>query len=506
LHNILKNSKIRFKPSLWGIGMYFLFIFLLIFPGCAGNDMSFDSYFIDKTMRIDYYHLGHAETEVCALDRIYQYGRWAGSLTQCIDTFDNGAYYIKIFDRENHKLIYSKGFDCIFKEYKTTKEGLSGINRTYHESAIIPYPKNKIIFALFRREKDNTLKEVFQEAIDPDSVDIIRDESANSAVIVYKPVINGDIHKKVDIAVLGEGYTISETKKFESDLNRFIQVFFAKEPYISYRESFNIYGVLLPSVESGVDEPRANIFRKTALNASFNALGSERYLLTEDNKALRDIAGHVPYDALFIMVNHSRYGGGGIYNSFCTFTSDNQWYEYLLHHEFGHSFAGLGDEYYTSETAYNDFYQKDIEPCEPNITALLDKNNVKWKSLLNEGIAIPTPWEKEPFDIMDLAWQKERRVLNDQIAQLKKNRAQPAEIQALQYTYERISREHAQKVDTYLEASKYFGMVGVFEGAGYISQGLYRPMIDCIMFSKGKKPFCRVCEQTIKKVISFYCE
>jgi hypothetical protein len=457
--------------------------------------MSFDHYFVDKTMRIDYYHTGNAKSEVCAIDRIYQYGQWAGSVNNCIDHFDNGAYYIRIYDAKANTLIFSKGFDSIFKEYKTTDRGLKGINRTYHETAMIPFPKNKIVFSLLMRQKDSRLDEIFREEIDPDSVDNI-----------FRPVMNGDIHHKVDIAVLGEGYTVSEIKKFESDLDRFIHVFFATEPYASCQESFNIYGVLLPSVESGVDEPRSNSFRNTALNASFNALGSERYLLTEDNKSMRDIAGHVPYDALFIMVNHTRYGGGGIYNTFCTFTSDNQWYDYLLQHEFGHSFAGLADEYYTSETAYNDFYAAGIEPCEPNITALLDKNNVKWQSFLNQGIAVPTPWEKEAFDKMDRAWQQERRALNNLIFQLRKKRANPVEIQALQEKYEQLSRDHAQKVDAYLAASKYSGQVGVFEGAGYVSQGLYRPMIDCIMFSKGKKPFCRVCEATIKKVIGFYCE
>lgn len=504
LHNILLNSKLNLNTAERGLGMYFLIVLLLCVS--IGKSMTFDQYFIDKTMRIDYYHTGSATNEVCAVDRIYQVDRWAGNLNNCIDRFDNGAYYIKILDAMTGDLIFSKGFDSIFKEYKTTERGIKGINRTYHETALIPFPKKKIVFSLHMRKRDNSLEEVFREEIDPDSVDVIREEKQNPAVRVFHPVVNGDIHRKVDIVVLGEGYTGNEVQKFEKDLQRFVKVFFMPEPYTSNVKSFNISGVLLPSVESGVDEPRANIFKNTALNASFNSLGSERYLLTEDNKTMRDIAGNVPYDALFIMVNHARYGGGGIYNTFCTFTSDNQWYEYLLLHEFGHSFAGLADEYYTSETSYNDFYPAAIEPCEPNITALLDKDNVKWKSLLDKGIAVPTPWEKEAFDRMDLVWQKERKLLNNKIAQLKRERAQPEKIKQAQEEYEKVSRDHANKMDTYLESSKYFGKVGVFEGAGYASTGLYRPMIDCIMFSKGNKPFCKVCEKAIKKVIDYYCD
>ncbi len=123
-------------------------------------------------------------------------------------------------------------------------------------------------------------------------------------------------------------------------------------------------------------------------------MGSERYILTEDNKAVRDLAAYVPYDAIYIMVNHSRYGGGGIYNFFCTFTSDNQFKDYLFLHEFGHSFSGLADEYYTSDVQYNDFYPLGLEPLEPNITALPDPANVKWKEFVSAGIKIPTPWNK----------------------------------------------------------------------------------------------------------------
>jgi CHAT domain-containing protein len=235
-------------------------------------------------------------------------------------------------------------------------------------------------------------------------------------------------------------------------------------------------------------------------------MGSERYLLTEDNKSLRDIAAHVPYDALLIMINHKRYGGGGIYNSFLTFTSDNQWKDYVFVHEFGHSFAGLADEYYTSSTAYSEFYPQGIEPTEPNITALLDKKNVKWKSFLSKKIEVPTPWEKADFDSMDVKYQKIRTEVNDKVARLKRDRAPQEEIQAAEAESEELSLVHAKQMDKYLQNSKFFGKVGVFEGAGYSSKGLYRPMIDCIMFTKGEKPFCKVCENAIIQVIKHYSE
>jgi hypothetical protein len=267
-----------------------------------------------------------------------------------------------------------------------------------------------------------------------------------------------------------------------------------------------VYGVLKPSVESGTDLPMHNIFKNTVLSTTFNSLGSERYLLTEDNKTMRDLAAYVPYDAIYIMVNHDRYGGGGIYNLFCTFTSDNQFQDYLFLHEFGHSFAGLADEYYTSDVSYNEFYPEGVEPVEPNITRLLDPQNIKWKNLTADKIELPTPWEKEDFDKMDLKWQAERRALNDKVSELTRSRADEKVIEKMKAEYDAKDREHAGVVDRYLKSSKFHGKVGAYEGAGYASKGLYRSMLDCIMFSKGTKPFCKVCESAIEKVINFYAE
>jgi hypothetical protein len=256
-------------------------------------------------------------------------------------------------------------------------------------------------------------------------------------------------------------------------------------------------------MDSGIDEPRAGIDKNTAVNATFNSMGSERYVLTEDNKSLRDIAGHVPYDALYIMVNSSRYGGGGIYNFYCVYTSDNIDSDYLMVHEFGHSFFGLADEYYTSSTAYNDFYSPDYEPAEPNITALKDPENVKWKHLLSEGIAVPTPWAKVEFDSLDLNWQQERAELNDHIAKLQKDEAPDAEVLAAKTLYDQKSEARNQAVQQYLESSEFAGKVGAFEGAGYMSTGLYRPSINCIMFTRTDY-FCPVCRKAMQEVIDSY--
>lgn len=472
----------------------------------AQNNLEFEKYFFDKTMRIDYFHIGSSKTEIFVIDRIYLYDKWAGSTKNLIDNLNNGKYYYKIYDFETETLIYSKGFDTFFGEYVSTKDGKDGKIKSFHESALIPYPKNKILFVIEKRNDLNLLEEFYTTEIDPSSIYIIKDKVQDSSVEIINIFINGEPHNKVDVAILAEGYTIKERDKFENDLKRFVQYFFEQEPYKSKQNDFNIYGVFKPSQESGTDLPGANIFVNTVLNTSFWTFGSERYLMTEDNKTMRDLAAFVPYDAIYIQVNHSRYGGGGIYNQFCTYTTDNQFAKYLFIHEFGHSFAGLADEYYTSDVAYSDFHSPTIEPIEPNITALLYPENIKWKKFISEGTEIPTPWEKEEFDKMSYEWLKERNRLNSYIAELKRKRAPEEQIKSAEEEYAIKDKLQSEKVDKYLKSSKYWGKIGAFEGAGYLPKGLYRPMLDCIMFSKGDKPFCKVCEEAIKEVINSYTE
>lgn len=486
--------------------MKILFLLFLLIPCLvkAQNRPSFDDFFSDATMRIDYYHIGNSSEEAITLDRVYKQGIWAGSMKNLLDEFNNGRYYARIYDVKTGTLIYSKGFDSYFGEYKSGDEALKGIKRTYHESVLIPWPKVPVRFTLEVRDRQNRLNRFYETQIDPNDISIVKDKQKDSGVKVIESLVSGDPHTKVDVVILGEGYTRKESGKFKADLKRFTDVFFSIEPYKSNKNSFNIRGVLKTSEESGCDEPDRGIYKNTTLKTTFNSLGSERYLLTEDNRTMRDLAAFVPYDAIYIMVNHNRYGGGGIYNLFCTFTTDNQWYEYLFLHEFGHSFSGLADEYYSSDVAYNDFFPRGIEPVEPNITALLDKDNLKWKGLATKGIEIPTPWEKAEYDSADYAYQRVRRELNQSIAKAKLSGAAKSETDRLEAEAEKLSRVSADKTDKILQSSRYWGKTGAFEGAGYSAQGLYRSMLDCLMFSKGSKPFCRVCQDAVMRVIQHY--
>jgi hypothetical protein len=483
--------------------LLFLYVSVCLF---AQPQINFNDYFIDKTMRIDYYHIGDSKTEIVTLDQIYEYGIWAGSRTNLIDRFNNGSYYAKIYDKKSGNLIYSKGFDTYFREYKSTRDALSGKKRSYHESILIPTPKSEFVFSLERRDDKNDLYFFYSDTIDPGSVHIIKHEFSDPEVQIFKIQDNGNPHQKVDVVILADGYANSDIKKFEKDIERVKKIFFQQEPFKSESSKFNFYGVFKPSISSGISEPRAGIHKRTTLSTTFNSLNSERYILTEDNKSMRDLAAHVPYDAIYIMVNHHRYGGGGIYNLFCTFTADNPWLDYLLVHEFGHSFAGLADEYYGSPIAYNDLIPQSLEPLEPNITALLDPENVKWKTFLNDDIDLPSTWKKDEYDQTNFTWQELRKKLNTNISDLKRKGASVSEISEAEAHYNVQQNEAYNRLDNILKSDSAYGLIGAFEGAGYSSKGLYRPMTDCIMFSVGDKPFCKVCEHAFVQVINHYLE
>ncbi len=243
------------------------------------------------------------------------------------------------------------------------------------------------------------------------------------------------------------------------------------------------------SDDSGIDVPDKNVWKRNALGTMYNTFGSARYVLTTDNRRLRDIASAAPYDFLCILVNDTRYGGGGIFNLYTTtYTREEvpgqEWQmDYVYVHEFGHSFGGLGDEYYGSSTAYSEFYPAGVEPWEPNVTALLDRDNVKWKDLLTQGIAIPTPWEKASYDSVEATRAKLDRLAADY--------------------YQKREPLYRASMEI-LRTSRYAGQVGVFEGSGYAAQGLYRPAVDCRMFSLSLVDFDPVCSRAIGRMIDLY--
>ncbi|MCK5839807.1 MAG: peptidase M64 [Bacteroidales bacterium] len=418
----------------------FLFVFIIL-AGFASAQ--FHEFFENKTLRIDYYHAGDSQTDAYFLDEVRVEPFWGGSYLNLIETFEYGHYFFKVFDQESGKLIYSRGYSTLFGEWQTTGEAKQ-TTKSFSETVVLPYPHKDARIVFYSRDDKGLFIERFVYLFKPGNYFISPER--HHEYPAFDVHISGDPSKNVDIVFLPDGYTNDEMGLFIKDCQQFAEHLFQFSPFKENSDNFNIRGILAPSEDQGNDIPADSVWKRSIVSTSFYTFDSERYCMTRDNKTVRDLAANVPYDQIYILVNQAKYGGGGIYNHYCVSVNSNEKAAKIFVHEFGHGFAGLGDEYYTSSVAYSDFYPLNIEPWEPNITTMVDFDK-KWKHLLAKKTPIPTP-----------------------------------------------------------DTEEYFQTLGVFEGGGYAAKGVFRPAHDCLMNSFEGDEFCGACKEAIQKMIDFYSE
>ncbi len=407
--------------------------------------VSFEDYFQDKALRLELYQCGDARELVTTLQNVAVEPCWPESPQNLLTPFPYGKFLVKVWDAASNRLIYSKGFDTLFAEYATTKPAMLGNKRVFQTTTRIPLPKAAVKVTIERRNGDNSLSIVLTEQLDPSDIRI-RHESPGRLDKPFDVQIQGAAHNCLDLVFLAEGYSSSEEGKFRNDVQKMADFLFSAAPYNASRDRFNVRGVFRASEESGADQPHKGIFRNTALNSSFNTLGIDRYLLVEDNHRMHQMAACVPYDTIIVLVNTTTYGGGAICLDYCVSSTDSPRSQMVFVHELGHGLAYLADEY-VGNVSYNDMYPEGIEPVEPNITRQLDPKQIKWKSFLSKDVALPT-----------------LPIVNN-----------------------------GQRI------------VGAFEGAGYLSKGMYRPQSSCWMGSANpNEGFCAVCEDAIQRTIDYY--
>jgi hypothetical protein len=414
-------------------------LFCSSISGIAQN--KFDKYFTEKVLRFDFMLAGNNKNT-----NVYPVGMkeelfWAGSNTNLIDPFNSGNFKYEVFDDIDNTLIYSRGFCTLFQEWQTTTEAKS-MDRSFYEVASMPFPKNRVRFIISIRGRDGLFSKLYETKIDPSDYFIRKEVPVNvKSTLIYG---GGDPQVSVDLAFIAEGYKADEMKKFRDDVKRMADILFSEPPFTDYKDKFNIWAVEAVSQDSGTDIPGEKIYMNTALNSSFYTFDLDRYLTTNDIKSVNDFAASVPHDNIIVLINSNRYGGGGVYNYYSGMTAGHPLSPKVFIHEFGHGFAGLADEYYSSTVAYDEFYPLDVEPWEPNITTLVNFE-AKWKTMIGKGIPVPTPNEE-----------------------------------------------------------KYRNVTGLFEGGGYSAKGIFRSEMDCRMKSNGSKGFCSVCRKAITEMIEFY--
>lgn len=441
---------------------------------------------VTRTLRLDYFHTGNATEEHFSLDGLALEGAWPGPLDRTLDDTNLGKYLFEIIDRSSNRVLYSRGFASIYGEWETTPEA-SEQRRTFHESLRFPLPAGPVQVVVKKRGRANAFQQVWSVLVDPADPAVDR-AGPSSNVRLWAVMKNGEPKDKVDLLLLGDGYPAAQMEKWHQDAKRLADLLFATSPFKDRKSDFNVWAVDSPSEESGVARPSDGVHRHSALRAAYDAFGSERYVLAFDNKRLREIAAAAPYEFIEVVVNDRKYGGGGIHNLFATVAADSAWAPYIFVHEFGHHFAGLADEYYTSEVAYGPAPAARIEPWEPNVTA--DPQAGRWKDLVAAETPLPTPWEKQAFEEGQRAYQARRR-------QIRAERRPEDEMDAL-------FREELARSTKLLASGPQGGKVGAFEGAMYEAKGYYRPQADCIMFTRDEVGFCAVCRRAIERVIGLY--
>jgi len=439
------------------------------------------------TLRVDYFHTGGRGVEIFALDRVsVEPLPWPGHPARTVDSGEPGVYRYEVRDTAG-RLLYARGFASIFGEWVTTAEAGTS-HRTFHESLRFPVPESPVDVTVLRRGPDQSFGKVWQVRIDPSDPFVVRAPPPQQALVAVEQ--HGPPADKVDVLLIGDGYTAAEcSTKFGPDARRMAAALFRHEPFASRRTDFNVWGLCPPSAESGVARPSTGKQRRTPVGATYDAFGSERYVLTFDNRELRDVAAWAPYEFITILVNSETYGGGGIHGTFATVAVDNDWADYLFAHEFGHHFAGLADEYYTSPVAYQPV-QHVVEPWEANVTALLDGRSLKWGDLVAQDTPVPTPWPKQAFEERQREFQARRK-------QIRAEQRPESEMNAL------FRAEQAYTTRLF-RAQRHAGVVGAFRGANYDAQAFYRSQLDCVMFTRNEVPFCRVCQRALDQVIDLH--
>jgi len=404
------------------------------------RQIDFDQYFEDATLRINYSHTGNANFEQFTCNSYHVGKGWFGTRASLIAPNRYGDILFEAFDVATNDLIYSRSYSSLFMEYSATARAKRD-TCTFEEVILLPKPKYKIryTFTTYNRNNERCLQ--YENYYDPATDATIPFQKQYKVSNLH---IGGDAKQSLDILFIPEGYAKRDRKKLRADMKRFSDYIMQCSPYKECADKINIRAIQAFSEDSGVTNPNDNIYKNTLLHCSYNVIDVDRYLMCLNVWEMHKIAENAPYDLIIIIVNSSKYGGGGIYNFYCTVNNEGKHSDFVVVHELGHLLGGLADEYYTSQVSVQDFYPPDVEPKEPNLTTLVDFSS-KWESMVKDNIPIPTP-----------------------------------------------------------AISQYDNELGVFEGGGYVEFGVYRPWLNCTMKEIIYNHFCPVCTKVIREEIDYY--
>lgn len=413
---------------------------LMLITVIFAQAQDFDKYFENKTLRINYSHIGDATHESFEFKSFHAGGIWSGTRAFLNEPNRYGSVLLEVFDSVSNAAIFSRSYDCLFNEFRTTERALTK-SHAFEECINIPFPKNtiKITITCFDRKQVGTL--LYTTYYNPKTTPTEAFTKGYKTTTLHK---GGKPEECMDILFIPDGYAKSDKALMAKDMKAFASYILNCSPYKENHDRLNIYAVEGYSEESGITDPNKGIKRNTLIDCSYNTLETDRYLMCENVWKMYDVAEDCPFDVIIIICNSPKYGGGGIYNFYATVCNGAPEADFVVVHEMGHLIGGLGDEYYTSETSVTDYCPEGVEPLEPNITTLVNFDS-KWKGMLAPGTPVPTPATKE-----------------------------------------------------------YNETLGVYEGGGYVAEGVYRPWQNCTMKEIIYDNFCPVCTKVLSAMFDYY--
>ena len=422
------------------------------------QDVVFEEFFTDSILRIDYVLCGDASHQAIYWRQAFKTGPWAGRKAQLSEPLLRGNGQIRVLDPDSGACLYANSFSTLFQEWTVTEEA-TRVQKAFESSFQVPFPRGPVDIEITLTDTHGMVSGSLKHRIDPKDI-LIRTLSGNGLETrtVHE---GGSLSQTIDVVVVAEGYTLAEKEKFFKDAGRAADALFSHEPFASQKEKFSLRAVFAPSDESGVSIPREGKWLSTATSSHFDTFYSDRYLTTSSVWKVYDAIGTVPFEQIIVLANTAQYGGGGIYNSLTIMNSDHPTFVPVLVHEFGHAFGGLGDEYFYDDQ-FETQYPADTEPWEPNLTTLVDFQS-KWADMLPAGTPVPTP-------VDEVEKQDVRRI------------------------WRTLIQEQKDLLNLKL---------GVYEGGGYQSKGVYRPAQECRMKINECERFCPVCTRAILEMIAF---
>lgn len=418
----------------------FLFLSFLWYDACVWAQ-GFEEWFQDRTLRLDYTFSGDNRNQYIFLDEMKWSDHWYGRRVNMDSLLLQGNGQLCVKDSKSSRVLYKYSFSTLFREWQTTKEATQ-VQKSFENVFLIPFPKYPVDVTVTLTDTHNKVKGKFTHHVDPQDI-LIRPILVSESVNWKYLEKSGDSKDKIDVAFVSEGYMANEMDIFEKDCYASIDALKMYEPFASMADRFNFIAVMAPSQQSGISIPHNKEWKNTVLDSSFDTFYSNRYLTTLHLKKLHDVLGGLPYEHIIILANTDNYGGGGIYNSYLMSAAHNEKCLPVVAHEFGHSFAGLADEYYYDDS-YEVVFPSDAEPWEPNITTLVNFES-KWADMLGDEVKVPTV----------------------------------------------------------VTGQNLYTQVGVYEGGGYQSRGVYRPVQECLMKITEAPLFCPVCTRAIRRMIDY---